>query len=256
MKKITLFLGATILLATTVHAQWTTSGSTTTTSYNVGIKSGQLDLTIPSDNAFRNINCNSSTQGLTISVGAGGAGIGMRANACSDRPGTIGLTSAGPLTSTTSPTGIMFYYFDGTNWNNLMHIWNDGKVTIGSELDSWVENQYGMTPGDYKLYVSHGILTDKLKVALHSDPANWSDFVFAKDYRLMPLAKVEDYVNANKHLPEIPSAKQVSEDGIDVAGMDAKLLQKIEELTLYAIQQQKQIEAQQKEIDALKKGAN
>ncbi|HXS37184.1 MAG TPA: hypothetical protein VN721_10825 [Flavipsychrobacter sp.] len=256
MKKVTLFLGATILLATSAHAQWTTSGSTTTTPDNVAIQSGQIDLTIPGDGAFRNINANSSTQGLTISVGTNGAGIGMRASSCSDRPGTIGLTSAGPSTSSTSPTGIMYYYFDGTNWNNLMHIWNDGKVTIGTELDAWVENSTGMTPGDYRLYVSHGILTDKLKVAMHSDPANWSDFVFAKDYTLMPLAKVEDYVTANKHLPEIPSAKDVAKDGIDVASMDAKLLQKIEELTLYAIQQQKQIETQQKEIDALKKGAN
>jgi len=255
MKKVKLILAATILLATSVHAQWTTTGSTTTTPYNVAIQGGLIDMTIPGDGAFRNINANSSTQGLTISVGTNGANIGMRGNSCSDRPGTMGFVSAGPLTSPTCPTGIMYYYFDGTNWNNLMHIWNDGKVTIGSEIDSWVENPT-QTPGDYRLYVSHGILTDKLKVALHSDPANWSDFVFAKDYTLMPLAKVEDYVNANKHLPAIPSAKQVAEDGIDVAGMDAKLLQKIEELTLYAIQQQKQIETQQKEIDALKKRAN
>ncbi len=70
----------------------------------------------------------------------------------------------------------------------------------------------------------------------------------------MPLGKLADYVNANKHLPEIPSASEVAKDGIDVASMDAKLLQKIEELTLYAINQQKEIEQQQKEIDELKQG--
>jgi hypothetical protein len=76
----------------------------------------------------------------------------------------------------------------------------------------------------------------------------------------MPLSKVESYVKTNKHLPEIPSANEVAKDGIDVAAMDAKLLQKIEELTLYVIQQQKQIDEQknimnqqQKDIEKLQK---
>jgi len=255
MKKAKLILGATILLATSVHAQWTTTGSTTTTPYKVAIQGGLIDMNISGDGAFRNINANSDINGLTLNSGTG-ARVELYGANSSHSPGSMGFISQGPLTSPTAPTGISVWYQTGSSYVSLMHIWNDGKVTIGSELDSWVENSTGMTPGDYRLYVSHGILTDKLKVAMHSDPANWSDFVFAKDYTLMPLAKVEDYVNANKHLPEIPSAKQVAEDGIDVAGMDAKLLQKIEELTLYAIQQQKQIETQQKEIDALKKRAN
>jgi len=102
------------------------------------------------------------------------------------------------------------------------------------------------TPSGYSLYVANGILTEKVNVAL-STSGNWSDFVFNKDYSLMPLSKLESYVNANKHLPEVPSASEVAKDGIDVATMDAKLLQKIEELTLYVIDQQKQ-------IDELKQG--
>ena len=255
MKKTKLFLAATMLLATSAHAQWTTSGTTITAPDNVAIQSGQIDMTVPGDGAFRNINANSNINGLTLNSGTG-ARVELYGANSNHLPGSMGFICQGPLTSPTAPTGVEVWYQNGSSYTSLMHIWNDGKVTIGSELDAWVENSLGTTPGDYRLYVSHGILTDKLKVAMHSDPTNWSDFVFAKDYTLMPLAKVEDYVNANKHLPEIPSAKQVAEDGIDVAGMDAKLLQKIEELTLYAIQQQKQIEAQQKEIDALKKGAN
>ena len=113
-------------------------------------------------------------------------------------------------------------------------------ATIGTAHTSFT------TPAGYNLYVSKGILTEKLKVANSADVMNWSDFVFNKDYKLRSLHDVESYINANKHLPEIPSAKEVGEEGIDVAAMDARLLQKIEELTLYIIQQQK-------EIDELKK---
>ena len=78
---------------------------------------------------------------------------------------------------------------------------------------------------------------------------DWTDYVLAKDYKLMPLNKVEAFVNANSHLPGVPSAEEVKDEGIDVAKMDAKLLQKIEELALYVIQQQKQIDALQKKLD-------
>jgi len=63
----------------------------------------------------------------------------------------------------------------------------------------------------------------------------WSDFVFDENYDLPNLEKVESYIQANKHLPEIPSAKEVQEQGIAVSEMLAKHMQKIEELTLYVI---------------------
>lgn len=104
------------------------------------------------------------------------------------------------------------------------------------------------TPAGYSLYVAQGILAEKLKVANSTDALNWSDFVFNKEYKLMPLNNLEEYLKLNKHLPEIPSAADVAKDGIDVAGMDAKLLQKIEELTLYVIQQQKEIDDLKKQM--------
>lgn len=104
-----------------------------------------------------------------------------------------------------------------------------GKIVMGNVT----------TPGNYKLYVQSGILTERLKLAVSSDVVNWADFVFAKEYKLRPLSEVEDFVKANKHLPEIPSAEEVYTNGIDVAQMDAKLLQKIEELTLYIIELEK-----------------
>lgn len=129
-----------------------------------------------------------------------------------------------------------------------MVIHKDGKVMIGAGLNfNSLGNAY-LQPNGYKLIVQEGILTEKLKVANSSDFLNWSDFVFDEDYSLMPLKDVESYISQHKHLPEIPSAADVHKDGIDVAAMDAKLLQKIEELTLYVIQQQKKIEALEQQV--------
>jgi hypothetical protein len=88
------------------------------------------------------------------------------------------------------------------------------------------------TTGNYKLFVEGGILTEKVKVALRSS-ANWADYVFAADYKLMPLKEVEKFVITNKHLPGIDSASELSKNGLDIAEMQSKQMEKIEELTLY-----------------------
>jgi len=93
----------------------------------------------------------------------------------------------------------------------------------------------------YKLFVEKGILTEKVRVAV-KNTSNWADYVFAEDYTLMPLNKLEDYISKNKHLPNVPSAEEVVEKGLDVATMDAKLLEKIEEAYLYIMDLQKQID--------------
>lgn len=71
---------------------------------------------------------------------------------------------------------------------------------------------------------------------------NWADYVFAKEYKLTPLNEVEKYIQENNHLSGIPSAQEVEANGINVAQMQTKMMEKIEELTLYIIQQQKEIE--------------
>ncbi len=79
----------------------------------------------------------------------------------------------------------------------------------------------------------------------------WADYVFDKDYNLKSLAEVEKYITEKGHLPNIPSAAEVIEKGINVAEMDVKLLEKIEELTLYTIEQNKRIEKLETENKAL-----
>ena len=76
----------------------------------------------------------------------------------------------------------------------------------------------------------------------------WSDYVFENGYELMPLGELERYVNANRHLPNIPSASRVLDEGVNVGEMNALLLEKIEELTLYIIDLQKQIDKLKKQM--------
>ncbi|GAB3717723.1 hypothetical protein GCM10027592_60030 [Spirosoma flavus] len=116
----------------------------------------------------------------------------------------------------------------------------------------------GRTPVGYKLFVEEGILTEKVKVAL-KNTSEWSDYVFADTYELKGLSEVERYVKAHKHLPGVPSAKEMVAKGNDLHKTDATLLAKIEELTLYSIQLEKanrllqqNDKKQQTELDELK----
>jgi len=105
------------------------------------------------------------------------------------------------------------------------------------------------TTGAHKLAVDGTIGAREIKV----EATGWSDFVFNDNYNLKDLEEVESFINENNHLPDIPSEKEVLENGIQLGEMDAKLLQKIEELTLYMIEQNKMMKAQNKEIQNLKK---
>jgi hypothetical protein len=131
-------------------------------------------------------------------------------------------------------------------WNNAIYVRRDGRVAVGTMFTQ----DFNDAP-DYKLYVEQGIITEKLKVAM-KNTIHWADYVFADDYELRPLDEVESYVKANHHLPGVPSAEEVKESGIDVAKMDAKLLEKIEELTLYMIALKKENEQIKKELETLK----
>lgn len=99
----------------------------------------------------------------------------------------------------------------------------------------------------YKLAVGGGILTEKIRVAT-SGTTFWADYVFEPSFKLKPLKEVENYIKENKHLPDVPSTAEVSQNGIDLAQTQAILLQKIEELTLYVIKQDKEIQRLKRKI--------
>lgn len=105
-----------------------------------------------------------------------------------------------------------------------------------------------LTP-NLKLLVNGTIGASEVKVSL----ATWCDYVFEKDYKLKSLKEVDAYIQANKHLPEVPSEKEVVENGVAMGEMMKIHMKKIEELTLYMIELQKQNEKLAAEVAELKK---
>ena len=119
-----------------------------------------------------------------------------------------------------------------------MYVATTGNVGIGTT-----------DPGSYKLAVQGKVGAEEVVVTL----GGWSDFVFEDDYDLRPLSEVEAHIKQHRHLPDIPSAETVLEEGLSLGEMDAKLLQKIEELTLYLIEMKKDLDELRKENEMLKK---
>lgn len=136
-----------------------------------------------------------------------------------------------------------FFVFRMNNVGELMRFHTNGNLSIGT-----TESATG-----YKLSVGGGIMAEEVRVLVEAD---WPDFVFEPNYNLSSLNDLEKFINKNKHLPNIPSAKEVKENGIDLGDMDAKLLQKIEELTLYVIDIHKENQKLKKEIALLKENNN
>jgi len=124
--------------------------------------------------------------------------------------------------------------------NSKMIIRANGSVGIGTE--NFDENVF-------KLAVKGSILAKEIKVSVALLP----DYVFDSSYYLRSINDVEDYIKENKHLPEVPSQAEASKNGINVSEMNSILLKKIEELTLYVIEQNKKIENLQNEVNNLKK---
>lgn len=132
----------------------------------------------------------------------------------------------------------------GTGNTARVHIAANGNVGIGTVPNS-----------GYKLDVSGSANFSGAITVASVNTKVWSiapDYVFEKDYKLSALDHVEKYVDEHKHLPEIPSAKEIREKGLDLAEMNMKLLKKVEELTLYAIQQEKKDRRRDAEVAELK----
>lgn len=120
-------------------------------------------------------------------------------------------------------------------------IFSNGKISIGTTDDD----------PDYDFTVKGKIHVQEVKVDLLGAIA--PDYVFYDDYNLKPLSEVEEFININGHLPNIPSADEMQKEGVNLKEMNLKLLEKIEELTLYSIQQKKELENQRLEKEVLEK---
>jgi len=140
---------------------------------------------------------------------------------------------------------------DGGNVTASSHLRLEVDGTEHLRIDSSGNVGIGTTNPQSKLAVNGTITAKELVVTI--DPNKWADFVFEEGYDLMPLDQLEEHIKTNKHLPEIPSAQEVAKNGVKVGDIQTRLLQKVEELTLYVIDIKKENINMQKENEALKK---
>ena len=134
-----------------------------------------------------------------------------------------------------------------SNKTEVMTISSDGRVGIGTTNFPTNIHSAGnnINTTTYKLFVKGGILTEEVTTA-----TGWADYVFDDDYRLMPLAQVEAFIDANGHLPNVPSSAEVEKQGVELGNMTRIQQEKIEELTLYIIAQQKKLDEQNGKLSA------
>jgi hypothetical protein len=149
-----------------------------------------------------------------------------------------GDTSAGGMSFisgyNSNPNATAYSFLNHTSANSLtraMSIYQSGQVRIG--------DRYPTTQPTYKLAVDGLLVSTAMYV---TNPNTWADFVFEPSYKPMALPALESYLLKNKHLPHIPSAREVEANGYNVAEMDAKLLQTVEELTLQVIELSKRLQ--------------
>ncbi len=166
-----------------------------------------------------------------------GAGIGNNVNPISTGGLARATTTRGSSYVRFLENNILLNTIDATGTDRLGISIVSGAVGIGTT-----------NPGTYKLAVVGKIHATEVVVE-----TGWSDYVFSDDYRLAPLSEVEAHIKAEKHLPGIPSAAEVEQGGVSVGDMQAKLLAKVEELTLHVIAQNKRLDEQAARLAALEK---
>lgn len=136
-----------------------------------------------------------------------------------------------------------FEYSDGNDLYKVMSIAPDttavfhGKVGIGTEATG------------HRLAVAGGVMAESVEVKLQTE---WPDYVFEEGYERLSLRELDRYIQENGTLPEVPSAEEVADEGINLGRMDATLLKKVEEITLYLIEHQKKLEILEKENQQLR----
>jgi hypothetical protein len=157
------------------------------------------------------------------------------------------------LTSTSTTFADNNLFRIENNLGKMFEIDYTGKVRITPTLQSSVVRTVFLIENlDRKLFQieNNGLVRAReIKVDLAT---NWPDYVFSKNYVLKPLSEIKEFIDLNGHLPGVLSAKEIEEDGIPLGEMNRILLEKVEELTLYSIEQEYRMIALQKQIDELK----
>ena len=148
-------------------------------------------------------------------------------------------------------------YGNKSFYHNTGTMRTDGTFQVGPNGDRFLVNTSGQVligttttalNTAYKLAVAGKVLAEEVQVSA-AGTSPWPDYVFAPGYNLRPLAEVERFVKENRHLPDVPTSTDVEQNGVGLGEMNALLLKKIEELTLYVIEQQKEIDKLKAEMN-------
>ena len=146
--------------------------------------------------------------------------------------------------------------------NGAMLVHQNGIVSVGLNMDwhkakirelSTKTNAWGDVSSGFMLYVRQGIVTERVQVAAIT---NWPDYVFKKDYNLLPLSKVADFIAEKGHLPNTLSAAVIEKEGIELGATAKNQQEKIEEIFLHLIEMEKRVKAVEAENAALKHALN
>ncbi len=224
MKKYIFLFSAIMFFASmSLHAQWSVNG---THIYNSN--TGNVGIGISTPGYLLHVAKNMTAPSIRIQNlgGSGGAAFEMIDNA-SGADWKFKATSTGGFKIRDNSNGLDVIQVEANSAANVIYVNAAGNLGIGTA-----------NPTE-KLAVNGNIKCKQVEVSL----TGWSDFVFEDDYRLMPLDEVDAFVKEHNHLPGVPSADEVMSNGANLGEMDAILLKKIEELTLYVIELKKENEA-------------
>jgi len=253
MKKT--LLSITLLFATSIiaHAQWTPSGNDIYNSNtgNVGIGTSTPKAILDMGKPLNPGQVSTILARLLEGYGAGGGTY----------LGTVGYNTqlSGTITDVTDVKSfaIEHSFYGATNSSiNFLR----GGGTIGGSISFNTNDNTEKMRILYNGNVGIGILhpQNKLDVngTIHSkavliDLNGWADYVFKPSYQLRPLTEVKAYIDQNQHLPDIPSEQEIAKNGLNVGEMNKLLMKKVEELTLYLIEKDKQINELQRRVSSL-----
>jgi hypothetical protein len=212
-------------------------GTTSLSSNTVGSENMAIGSNALGSNVSGNNNVAIGSQSLLNATGSGNIAIGYKAGENEVGSDKLYITNSNTLTP--------LIYGD----------FSAKYVTIGDVSPS-LRMQGTANNSGYNLLVKGGILTEKVKVALAAAGTDWADYVFEPSYKLMPLEEVETFTKENKHLPNVPSADEMINSGLDVAQTSKMFMEKIEELTLYMIELNNELKTLKTENEVLKAAIN